>query len=113
MNKANNNGIFDHVDVSKCFAEIDGYRYPKATNLTNFSGDVYLDQNRDFKSFYREYVGEELMTPFKSYTDLKNKNPIHVIDLRHQVDHITPKKFSCWKNIKMILFMLKKVYTLY
>ena len=32
------------------------------------------------------------MNPFKSYTDLRNKYPIQVIDLRFQVDHTTPKK---------------------
>ena len=31
------------------------------------------------------------MTPFISYTDMKTKYPIEVIDLRHQSDHITPK----------------------
>ena len=32
------------------------------------------------------------MNPFISYTDMKSKYPIQVIDLRHQVDHITPKE---------------------
>ena len=31
------------------------------------------------------------MTPFKSYPDMKTKHPIEIIDLRHQLDHITPK----------------------
>ena len=35
--KANNVSIFDHVDVKKYFVEIDGYRYPKESVLTNFS----------------------------------------------------------------------------
>ena len=34
------------------------------------------------------------MTPFICYTDMKTKNPIEVIDLRHQSDHITPEKFQ-------------------
>ena len=34
------------------------------------------------------------MTPFISYTDMKTKYPIEVIDLRHQSDHITPKNIQ-------------------
>ena len=32
------------------------------------------------------------MNFFISYTGIKNKYPIQVIDLRHQVDQLTPKK---------------------
>ena len=91
-NKRNKVSFFDHVDVTKYFVEIDGYRYPKESVITNFSENDYLDQYRDIKSFYQEYVGEELMNPFISYVDMKNKYPIQVIDLRHQIDHISPKK---------------------
>ena len=34
------------------------------------------------------------MSPFISYPDMKTKYPIEIIDLRHQSDHITPKKFQ-------------------
>ena len=34
------------------------------------------------------------MNPFISYTDMKNKYPIQVIDVRHQVDNITPEKIQ-------------------
>ena len=86
-NKGNNVSIFDQVDVTKYFVEIDGYRYPKESAITNFSENDYLDQYRDLKSFYQEDVGEQLMNPFISYIDMKNKYPIQVIDLRHQIDH--------------------------
>ena len=46
------------------------------------------------------------MTPFISYTDMKTKYPIEVIDLRHQPDQITPKKFNSSWNIILILRML-------
>ena len=69
--KANNIAIFDHVDVTKYFCEIDGYRYPKDSVLTNFTENDYLDQNRDLKLVYKEYVGEELMNPLISYTNMK------------------------------------------
>ena len=99
-NKANNVSIFDHVDVKKYFVEIDGYRYPKESVILNFTGNDYLDQYRDLKSFYQEYVGEQLMNPFISYTDVRNKYPIQVIDLRHQIDHISPKKIQLFEEYK-------------
>ena len=38
------------------------------------------------------------MLPFIGCTDMKNKYPIQVIDLRHQVDHITPKKIQLFEE---------------
>ena len=34
------------------------------------------------------------MSRFISYPDIKTKYPIEIIDLRHQSDHITPKKIQ-------------------
>ena len=99
-NKRNNICTFDHVDVTNYFVEIDGYRYPKESVITNFGENDYLDQYRDLKSFYQEYVGEELMNPFISYIDMTNKYPIQVINLRHQIDHISPKKFQLFEEYK-------------
>ena len=99
-NKQNDISFFDHVDVKKYFAEIDGYRYPKESVLTIFSENDYLDQYRDSKTFYQEYVGQEFMNPFISYIDMKNRYPIQVIDLRHQMDHIAPKKIQLFEEYK-------------
>ena len=84
--------IFDNVNVKTCFCEIDGYRYPNYVVLTKFPETDYLDQNIDLNLFYKEYVGEALMNPFIIYIEMKNKYTIQVVELRHQVDHITPKK---------------------
>ena len=122
-NKRNNIGIFNHVDVKKYFVEIDGYSYPKQSVLTNFTENDYLDQYRDLQSFYREYVGEELMSVFISYTDMINKYPTQVIDLRHQIDHISPKKVQLFEEYKndpvyakkrlyVILFRHKQIETI-
>ena len=46
------------------------------------------------------------MTPFISYPDMKTKNPIETLDLRHQLDHITPKKFNYPLNMVLILTIL-------
>ena len=62
--------------------------------LVNYEQNDYIEQYNDLKLFFKEYIGEELMTPFISYTDMKKKYPIEIIDLRHQSDHITPMKIQ-------------------
>ena len=90
--------FFDQIDVRKYFIEIDGVRYPRDGVLTNYNQNDYLEQNKDVELFYKEYVGEQLMNPFLSYPDMKDKNPNQVIDLRFQVDHITPKKIQLFEE---------------
>ena len=48
--------------------------------------------------FYKEYVGEPLLSPFLTYPDLNNFYTIQVIELRYQVDHTTPKKFQLFEE---------------
>ena len=72
-NKQINISVFDHLHVRKYFIEIDGVRYPKDGILTNYKQNDYLDQYKDVKQFYKEYVGEELLNPFLSYPDMKKK----------------------------------------
>ena len=86
------NAVFHHVDVKRYLIEVDGVRYPKDPVETNFSDNKYLDQYRDLKLFYKEYNDESLLYPFTSYLDMKTFNPIQVIDLRFQIDYITPEK---------------------
>ena len=52
----------------------------------------YLEQYKDLKLFCNEYVGESMLSPIISYNNMKNYYPIQIIDLRFQVDHISPKK---------------------
>ena len=40
------------------------------------------------------------MNPFLSYINMKNEYPIKVIDLRHQIDHISPKKIQLFEEYK-------------
>ena len=99
-NKRTNISFFDHFNVRKYFVEIDGVRYPRDAVLTNYALNDFLDQYNDVKLFYKEYVGEELLSPFISYPDMKNKYPIQVIDLRFQVDPITPKKIQLFEEYR-------------
>ena len=91
-NKGVNPAIFDSNHVTKYFVEIDGVRYPKDGVLINFEENSYLDQYRDLQLFYKEYVGKQLLQPYISYPEMKYLYPIQVTYLRHQVDHLTPKK---------------------
>ena len=97
-NKNANPAIFDNNNVTKYFVEIDGVRNPKDGTLINFEENSYLDQYRDLKLFYKEYVGEELFQPYISYSDMKYLYPIQITDLRFQVDHITPKKIQLFEE---------------
>ena len=91
-NKNNNIAIFDNLNLQKCYVEIDSVRYPRDSVLVNCEQNDYIEPYNDLKLFLKEYIGEELMSPFLSYTDMKTKYPIEIIDLRHQPDHITPKQ---------------------
>ena len=91
---------FDNLNVRKYFVEIDSVRYPRDDVLINYGENDYIDQYRDLQFFYKEYVGEQLLNPFVSYPDMKNKYPIQVIDLRFQTDHIAPKKIELFEEYR-------------
>ena len=98
-NKANNIEFFDTIYVTKYSVETDGVRYLRDGVSTNFEENSYLDQNRDLKLFYKEYVGEKLLNPYISYTDMKHFYLIQVIDLSFQVDHFTPKRIQSFEEL--------------
>ena len=60
--------------------------------MVNYEENNYLEQYKDLKHFYKEYVGEQLLYPIITYDKMKNYYPIQIIDLRFQVDHKSPKK---------------------
>ena len=93
-NKSNNIAIFDNLNLQKYYVEIDSVRYPRDSVLLIYEQKDYIEQDKDLKLFFKEYIGEQLMSPFISYPDMKTKYPIDIIDLRHQPDHITPKKIQ-------------------
>ena len=93
-----NNAIFDEVEVRKYYSEIDGVMYPKNPVMVNFAENNYLEQFRDLKLFYKEYVGEPMLNPIISYDKMKKYYPIQIIDLRFQVDHISPKKIRLFEE---------------
>ena len=105
-NRNNNIAMFDNLNLRKFYVEIDGVRYPRDSVLVNYEQTDYIEKIKDLKLFFKEYVGEELITPFTSYPDVKTKYTIEIVDLRHQPDHVTPKKFNYSMNIVLILRVL-------
>ena len=89
-----NVAIFDNLDLRKYYIEINGQRYPRDSSLMNYEQNDYIEQYKGLKLFFKEYIGEQLMSPFISYPDMKTNYPIEIIDLGHQADHITPKKIQ-------------------
>ena len=56
------------------------------------------------------------MSPFISYPDMNTKYPIEIIDLRHQADHITPKKIQLFleygadpENARFFLIIIRRI----
>ena len=114
-NKNNNIALFDNLHLQKFYIEIDRVRYPRDSVLVTYEQNDYIEKNIDLKLFFKEYIGEELMTPFISYLDSKTKYPIEIIDLRHQLDHITPKKIQLFQengadpeNAKFYLLLIRR-----
>ena len=110
-----NVSIFDNLDLRKYYIEIDGQRYPRDSSLMNYERNDYIEQYKDLKLFFKEYIGEQLMSPFISYPDMKTKYPIETIDLRHQADHITPKKIQLFseygadpENARFFLILIRR-----
>ena len=89
-----NVAIFDNLDLRKNYIEIDSQRYPRDSSLMNYEQNDYIQQHKDLKMFFKEFIGEKLMSPFISYPDMKTIYPIEILDLGHQSDQITLKKIQ-------------------
>ena len=55
------------------------------------------------------------MSPFLYYPDMKTKYPCEILDLRHQSDHITPKKIQLFleygndpDNARFFLILIRR-----
>ena len=73
-----------------------------------------MDQQKDPKLFYKEYNGEPLLHPFISYLDMRTFYPIQVIDVRFQIEYITPTKIRLFEeydktpeNTKLYVILIK------
>ena len=82
-NKNKNNAVFDHLILRKYYVEIDGQRYPRDSLLTNYEENDYIEQCKNSKILFKEYVGEPLLNLLISYPDMETKYPIGIFDLGH------------------------------
>ena len=98
--------IFDNLDLRKYHVEIDNLRYPRDSLLKNYEQIDYIEQYKNLYLFFHEYIGEPILNPHISYPDMKTNYPIEILDLRHQHDHITPKKINYFTKMALILTML-------
>ena len=71
-NKASNFAVFNNLNVRNFFVERDGVWYPTNSVIMDSNINNYLDQYRDLKLFYKDYVGEPLRSPFVTYPDMMN-----------------------------------------
>ena len=55
-----NIAIFDNMDIRKYYVEIDGQRYPRDTVLVNYEENDYIQQYKDLKFFWKEYIVEPI-----------------------------------------------------
>ena len=93
-NKKSNKVISDNLDLRNIHVEIDGQRYPRDSVLLNSEENDYVQQYKDLKLFFQEYIREPLLNPLISYPGMKIKSPLEIIDLRHQSDDITTQKIQ-------------------
>ena len=66
--------------------------------MVNYGENIYLEQYKDLKLFYKEYVGDQLISPIITYEKMKNYYPIQIIDLRFQVYQISPKTIRLFEE---------------
>ena len=70
-NKAKRFSNFDNPNFRNYLVDVDVVRYPRESVKTDFGTNNYLHQYEYIKLYYEEYVGEELLTPFIKYPDVK------------------------------------------
>ena len=110
-----NIAIFDNMDLRKYYIEIESLRYPRDSVLINYEENDYIQQYKDLKLFWNEYIGEPTLNPLISYTDMKTKYPIEIKDIKHQSEHITPKKIQLFQeygtdpdNARLFLILIRR-----
>ena len=69
-NKNKNNAIFDHLNLKKDHVEINSQRYPRDSVLINYVENHYIEHYKNLKLFFKEYIGEPILSPFMSYPDM-------------------------------------------
>ena len=113
-NKKNYIAICHNLNLQTYYVKIDSIRYPRDSVLVNYGQNDYIEKYKDIKIFFREYVGEPILSPFIFYPDMKTKY-YESIDLKHQTDHITPQKLQLFheysadpENAKFLKILIRR-----
>ena len=61
LDKKINFAIFDNLDLQKYHVEIDNMRYLRDILLINYEEKDYIEQNKNLKLFFKEYIGEPIL----------------------------------------------------
>ena len=69
-NKISNFARFDILNLQKYYVEIDGLRYPRDSVLLNYEQNDYIEKFKDLKRYFKEYVGEPILSSFISYPQI-------------------------------------------
>ena len=56
-----NVSILDNLDLRKYYIEIGDQRYPRDISLMKYEQNVYIEQYRDSKLFFKKYIGEQIL----------------------------------------------------
>ena len=73
-NKNDNVAIFDNLDLRKYIVQKDSVRYPRDNVSLNDTENHYIEQYKDLKLSFKEYIGKPIKKPLLSYQD-GNKRP--------------------------------------
>ena len=74
--KNKNIAMFDNLNLVKYYVEIAEVRYPGDGVIVYYGQDDYVEQYKDLKLYFQEFISGELMSPFISYPDMKTKYSI-------------------------------------
>ena len=55
------------MDLRKYNVEIDGQRSLRDSVLINYEENDYIQQYKELKAFWKEYIGEPILNPLISY----------------------------------------------
>ena len=86
------------MDVEETSVNIDTTRYPDVPYVTEMDANKYTEHYKNIELYYKEFIGEQVLSPYISYDEWKTLYPIFVNDLRFQNDYISAKKIQL--NIK-------------
>lgn len=97
-----NPAVFDHVNLTSAFVELNGDRYPSNDKIINFAENDYVDFYEMTDEFKREYyqINNLIGGTQIDLVNFKKLFPILVFDVRHQSEVVKSNVMSIKLNFK-------------